>query len=163
MAVIKQQFVPREWEWIALVIAFGNFVRVCPTLVGMNRQCGGEIWITMSLSHASGNESDVNNYVEIQPVVIPRGGNESYQRELFSERIRLVPHTWEWIELVFKVNCSTFVIIPREWEWVGERWWFIEPRSVYPTCVGMSRRLKKTVWCILLPYTLVEVNCTMIN
>ena len=67
------------------------------------------------------------------------GGNESYQRELFSERIRLVPHTWECIYITsgakgYFSGCPTYVGMNR-----GVK---LDKTAIvmrHPTWVGMNR------------------------
>lgn len=74
---IIDAFIPHalEWNWTLDINVLT--VNDGPTRVGVNLVQRLQKWVELCLSHTS--------------------GSESYQRESFSERIRLVPHTWEWI------------------------------------------------------------------
>lgn len=134
--------VPREWEWIVGFWTSRERNWVCPTRVGMNRIGDRIREFREGLSHASGNESSMRRW--------DMDHNES------------VPREWEWVgrqQLCWNSTCGHST----RWEWIVPTGIILGKDKACPTHVGMSRRLKKTVWCILLPYTLVEVNCTMIN
>ena len=81
--------VPREWEWIWFNDSKNGSNFVCSTRVGVNRMDVKFCRLSISLSHASGNESgiepvDIFNYV-------------------------FVPREWEWIARV--VGCVSHSLV----------------------------------------------------
>ena len=132
-------FVPRMWEWVERSGETTDYIRVCPTHVGMSRKCNTFCLMNSSLSHACGNES---------PLLLPE-----------KMTCQFVPRRWEWVEMLAKMIfcdkvcptrvgmsrvCQTeltdpWLFIPREWEWVVGKTNFKKVKKVYPTHVGMSR------------------------
>lgn len=156
---IFSKFIPRKWEWVAKIEYKDNPLVVYSTRVGMNRIARLAAFWENSLSHVLGNEPDVNNYVEIQPVIIPRGrewivptgiilGKDkacpthvgvNRQRSMRSLRaLRLSHASWNESRKMEALNHQGWSI-PHVWECVRRLSYKRHRSAVCPTLVWIDR------------------------